>query len=332
VTLVLAVDGGNSKTLAVVATAAGAVTGVGWGGCTDLVGAGSATVALDELERVIRAAVADAGVADADLAAVVLSLAGADWPEDFALIEAELGARLDFAVAPLVVNDAIGALRLGAPEWEGIAVICGTYNAVGARRADGTLFHLALWPDRTGGRDLAADGLRAVYREALGMGPATSLTARALDLYGADDGLEVLHALIGRDGLGPAAAERMAPCVLDEAEAGDPVARELVLAAGSVLGRQARVCAQRVSLAVAGAPVVLAGGVLGHRSPLLPDAILAELPGARAVRETGPPVVGALLLAYDALGAAVDASEVSAAVRSAAGSDAARVHDSTVAA
>jgi N-acetylglucosamine kinase-like BadF-type ATPase len=231
-------------------------------------------------------------------------------------------------VAPLVVNDAIGALRLGAPGWEGISVICGTYNAVGARRADGRVFHLALWPDRTGGRDLAADGLRAVYREALGMGPATSLTARALDLYGARDGLDVLHALIGRDGLGPDAAERMAPCVLDEAEAGDPVARSLVLAAGSVLGRQARVCAQRVGLAVADAPVVLAGGVLEHASPLLADAILSELPGARAVRETGPPVAGALLLAYDALGLGVDARLIMDAVRGAAGAGATLVHDS----
>ncbi len=327
-TWALAVDGGNSKTLAVVTTDEGDVRGVGWGGCTDLVGAGSADVALAELEQTVGTALGAAGVRGADVGAAVFSLAGADWPEDFELLDRELTARLELDRRPLVVNDAIGALRLGAPSWQGIAVICGTFNAVGARGADGSVFHLGLWPDRTGGRDLAADALRAVYREELGMGPATTLTPRALELFGVDRPLELLHLLIGRAGLPPGAAERMTPVVLDEADAGDAIARSLVLGAGSILGRQARVSAERVGLALGGTPTVLAGGVLGHRSPLLANAVLAELPGVEAVRETAPPVIGALLLAYDRLGVSPDREALALSVEREAGAGAAHVHES----
>jgi hypothetical protein len=52
----------------------------------------------------------------------------------------------------------------------------------------------------------------------------------------------------------------------------------------------------------AGARVVLTGRVMEHASPLLADAVMAELPGAVAVRHGRPPVLGALLLAFDRAG------------------------------
>jgi N-acetylglucosamine kinase-like BadF-type ATPase len=299
---VLGVDGGNTKTIAAVASDCGAVRGVGRAGCGDIYGAPSPAAAMEEIEAAVAMARAEAGIDAGDLAAAAFSLAGADWPEDFALLECELHARIGLRDVPLVVNDAIGALRSGAPDWEGVAVVAGTYNAIGARRADGTLFHIGFWPDGAGGRDIARDGLRAVYRADLDLGPPTVLVERALALYGVADAIALLHEFTRRGGLQPADQDRLAPVVLDAADEGDAVAREIVAAKGRILGEQARVCASRAALPLAGARVVLTGRVMEHSSPLLAGAVMEQLPGAVAVRHGRAPVLGALLLAFDRAG------------------------------
>jgi N-acetylglucosamine kinase-like BadF-type ATPase len=299
---VLAVDGGNTKTLAVVASAGDGVLGTGRAGCGDIYGASSPGAALEEIAAATGAALAAAGVTAGSLAAATFGLAGADWPEDFVLLERELPARLGLSDSPLVVNDALGALRSGAPDWQGVAVVAGTFNAVGARRAGGGVFHIGFWPDGAGGRDLGNEGLRAVYRAALDIGPATVLTERALALYGVGDPIALLHEFTRRGGLETREKDRLAPVVLDAADDGDGVARAIVAEKGRVLGRQGRACAEQLGLPLEGARVVLAGGVFGHPTDRLADAVMAELPGAVAVRQPAPPIAGALMLAFDRLG------------------------------
>ena len=204
------------------------------------------TCAIDAIAAAARQALAAAGIGGDALGAAAFSLAGADWPEDFALLERALRDRLGLPAAPLVVNDAIGALRAGSPDWTGISVVSGTYNAVGARHPDGRVFHLGFWPDGAGGRDLAREGLRAVYHEALGMGPATVLTERAFALFGAPDAIDLLHEFTRRGGLAEAEQDRLAPVVLDAADEGDAVAAAIVAGKGRVLGLQARACAAQL--------------------------------------------------------------------------------------
>ncbi len=308
----LAVDGGNTKTLAAVADARGVTRGTGWAGLADIYNTSTPAEGIDTIAAAARQALAAAGVTGDGVDAAAFSLAGADWPEDFELLERSLRERLALPAPPLVVNDAIGALRAGSPDWTGISVVAGTYNAVGARHPDGRVFHLGFWPDGAGGRDLAGEGLRAVYHAALGMGPATTLTERALTLYGTADAIALLHEFTRRGGLPEAEKDRLAPVVLDAADAGDAVAREIVELKGRVLGRQARACAAQLDLPIAGTRVVLTGGVFGHPTERLAAATMAELPGAVPVRHGPPPVAGALLLALDRLGAGVDDAAVAA--------------------
>jgi N-acetylglucosamine kinase-like BadF-type ATPase len=310
VSWVLAVDGGNTKTLAVVADASGKVRGTGRGGCSDMYNTTTPEEAIDAIEAAARQALEAAGIAGAAVDAAAFSLAGADWPEDFRLLEDALRERLGLAAAPLIVNDAIGALRTGSPDWTGVAVVSGTYNAVGARHPDGRVFHLGFWPDGAGGRDLGREGLRAVYHAELGMGPATVLTKRALALYGATDAIGLLYAFTRRGGLREDEQDRLAPVVLDAADAGDAVARAIVAEKGHVLGSQARACAAQLALPLAGTRVVLTGGVFGHPTGRLAAATMAELPGAVTVRHGPPPIVGALLLAYDRLGIRLDGAAI----------------------
>src|SRR5437867_13141847 len=103
-TYILGVDGGNTKTIALVARIDGMIVGAGRGGCGDIYGPAGPAGAIAEIERAVLAALANASAHAAALAAGAFSLAGADWPEDFALFEGELW-RLGFGRAVGVVND-----------------------------------------------------------------------------------------------------------------------------------------------------------------------------------------------------------------------------------
>ena len=308
----LAVDGGNTKTLAAVAGPDGRTLGFGKGGLSDIYNATAPEQAIAAIADAAGQAMARAALGPEDVRSAVFSLAGADWPEDFTLLTAALRERLGLAVEPLVVNDALGALRGGSPDWTGVSVVSGTYNAVGARHPDGRVFHLGFWPDGAGGRHLARAGLRAVYHAELGMGPETLLTARALELFGADDALGLLHAFTRRGGLEEHEGDRLAPVVLDAADAGDVVAQAIVDETGEILGRQGAACARRIDLALEGTRIVLAGGVFGHPTDRLAAATMGQLPGAVAVRHPAPPIAGALLLALDRAGLQADAATVAA--------------------
>jgi N-acetylglucosamine kinase-like BadF-type ATPase len=77
---VLAVDGGNTKTIAVVAGADGRVLGTGRAGCADIYNAPTPDRALDAIAAAVGAALAEAGMRADELAAAAFGLAGADWP------------------------------------------------------------------------------------------------------------------------------------------------------------------------------------------------------------------------------------------------------------
>jgi N-acetylglucosamine kinase-like BadF-type ATPase len=304
--LLLGVDGGNTKTVAVVVERDGTMAGSGRGGCGDIHNAGSPEPALLEIVRAVTSALDAAGARAEDLAASAFSLAGADWPEDFSFLRGALHSRLALREPPEIVNDAIGALRYGTDDMVGVAAVVGTYAAVGARNARGEPFHLGFWPDTTGAAALGSQALAAVWRHMLGLGPETSLLGRALERWECADAEDLLHAFTRIGGLGEAESGRFADAVLDEAEAGDTVAREIVLQVAGVIGDYAHVCAARTGQLGAPFTFVLCGGVLRHRSPLLRAAILERVPDARPVFPGLDPVAGAVLIAADRAGAQPD--------------------------
>jgi N-acetylglucosamine kinase-like BadF-type ATPase len=304
--LLLGVDGGNTKTVAWVAADDGRLLGSGTAGCGDIHNAIGPEVALDEIVRATTAALAAADATVADLGAAAFSLAGADWPEDFPFLRSELRRRLELRDEPDVVNDAVGGLRCGADDMVGVSVVIGTYAAVAGRNAEGHLFHLGFWPDSTGAHALGSDALAAIWRHMLGLGPRTSLLERALARWGCADAEELLHALTRLGELEETEPGRLADAVLDEAEAGDEVARTIVETVAGRMGDYARVCATRTGQLGAPFPLVLCGGVLRHPSPLLRSVVHSRLPDGRPVYPDVEPVVGAVLIAADRLGARLD--------------------------
>ena len=102
--LLLGVDGGNTKTAAVVVEPDGTVLGAGGAGCGDIHNAHSPEPALVEIVQAASAALDAAGATPGDLGAAAFSLAGADWPEDFERLRRELTSRLRLREEPEIVR------------------------------------------------------------------------------------------------------------------------------------------------------------------------------------------------------------------------------------
>jgi N-acetylglucosamine kinase-like BadF-type ATPase len=298
------VDGGNSKTVALAAKEDGTIVSYGRGGNSDLYNAGSEAAAFAALDVAVSEALKNAELAVRDIGAAGLSMAGADWPEDSDLIEEAVKNR-GFQGHVTVVNDGLGALRAGSPDGTGVAVVCGTGAATGAHGTNGRSWHSSWWQEPQGSGHLAEKALRAVYRAELGIDPPTVLTRRVLEIFGAETVEEVLHARTGRDRSSPNHRGQLTRALLQKADAGDVVALQIVQGHGAALGDYASAAAREVALEGKSFWLVLAGGVLRNRSSLLADALADRVrersPQVRPIMSRFEPVVGALLLAFDAL-------------------------------
>src|SRR5947209_9813181 len=142
--LLLGVDGGNTKTLALIARQDGTIVGSGRAGCGDVYGAASEEEAVASIEDAACSALVSARASSAALQAAAFSLAGADWPEDIDFLREAMRSR-GLGSDPVVVNDALGALRAGSGDGTGIAVNCGTGLAVGGCNASGAVWHGSFW-------------------------------------------------------------------------------------------------------------------------------------------------------------------------------------------
>ena len=131
VSIYLGVDGGNSKAVAVVATAGGDVLAAARQlGTADIYAAGGERASIDLVARAVGEALDIAGTRHSEITRAVFSLAGADWPEDFAYHE-QAWSEFGFGGPVSIVNDAIGALVGAVPTGPAVAV------SIRDRRGDG---------------------------------------------------------------------------------------------------------------------------------------------------------------------------------------------------
>jgi N-acetylglucosamine kinase-like BadF-type ATPase len=308
VTRYLAIDGGNSKTDVVVGTGDGRVlaSATGAGTCYQVIGLPETMARLRDLVARVRAE-ADTDPAPFDRAEVYL--AGADLPEEVELLTTAVSAE-GWAERLRLDNDAFALLRAGTDAGDAVAVVCGAgTNGVG-RAADGRTARFPalgrLSGDWGGGGHLGWLALWHATRAEDGRGPGTDLARAVAGHFGAPTAEDVgkrihLGAIDEADLLG------LVPLLFAVAAAGDAVARRVVARQADEIVALATVTAQRLGLLDAGFVVVLGGGVLRARHPLLMDAVTDGIrsvaPGARIAVVDAPPVLGAGLSALDALGA-----------------------------
>jgi N-acetylglucosamine kinase-like BadF-type ATPase len=305
-----AVDGGNSKTdLALVREDGEIVATVRGGGSSPFhLGVDGA---LGVIEALLTQALERAGI-ERPLAAAELLLAGIDFPAEASAVQRAVEAR-GWASRASVDNDTFAVLRAGTDEGWGVAVVCGAgINCIGVA-PDGrhARFPALGWitGDWGGGPDVGREAMYAAARSEDGRGPKTTLEHAVPAYFGLDMPSELAEAVHFRR-LDEARAIELAPVVFAEA-AHDQVAAEIVERLAAEVVALARVAIRRLGLEHEPVEVLLGGGMLQDPDPRLLGAIeagLANVGPAIAVRPTAaPPIVGAALLALDALGSNSDA-------------------------
>jgi N-acetylglucosamine kinase-like BadF-type ATPase len=311
--IVLAVDGGNSKTdLALVASDGRALAlRRGPRSTPQYLGAKGC---LDVLEGLLEDALDQAGIVrrNGPFAEVAtLLMAGVDFRSDEEELEAAAAAR-GWAEKTVVENDTFAVLRAGTDQGWGIAVVCGSgINCVGVA-PDGRHARFpslgAITGDWGGGYDVGLAGVVAAARSEDGRGPRTSLEQAIPAHFGLSTPQELAES-IHRDRVAQSRIIELAPVVLAESEH-DAVAAEIVERLASEIVALARVALDRLELEEP-VEVLVGGGLVQAGDGRLVDAVSAGLTAAElrlTVRATSSsPIVGAALLGLDELGASPQA-------------------------
>ena len=310
---VLAIDGGNSKTDVALITPDGAVLGraTGPGSNAQQIGLDHAFAVLDGL---VATAADRAGLSDrwkpgtAIARYTIAALAGADLPEEEESLAAAVRAR-GWSSASRVVNDTFAVLRAGTPDGWGIAVTCGAgINCVGVS-PDG---RVARYPalgrttgDWGGGGDLSQEVLWWASRAEDGRGPETSLVKAVTEYFDTPtvrDAAVGIH--LGRIPL--AHVHGLTYALFAQAAAGDAIAHSLVARMAEEVVCLAATTARRLGLADKAVDIVLGGGLMRARDPILTAILHAasarEMPDARIHILDLPPIVGAVMLGLDYVG------------------------------
>ena len=316
---VLAIDGGNSKTDVALVAADGSLLATTRGP-----GMPSAD-ALKEWLAVVAGLIAQvqqqAGTRGHPVARHISAcVANVDLPEEEERTKAALRAR-GWSTTVEAVNDTFAVLRAGldgtaAPggtHW-GIGVTCGAgINCVGVDPAGRTTGYLALGDisgDWGGGGGLGSAALWWAIRAEDGRGPQTSLREAVAAHFDAPTVRDVtlglhLNKISKEELLG------LAPVVLAVAHEGDQVARDLVSHQAEEICVMAVTAMRRLGLVTRATPVVLGGGMMTARDPLLlqeiTERITAAAPQATVIVVAVPPVAGAALLGLDHVGSGADA-------------------------
>jgi N-acetylglucosamine kinase-like BadF-type ATPase len=303
----LGVDGGNSKTQALVITDEGNVLGFGAGGGSDYQEFGLNT-ARRAWEQAMNEALKQAGLQKNDFAFGSFCLAGADMPEDYRVLEAEV-SKITQPMPIIVKNDSIAALRADLQcNTFGVTVVLGTgFNAAG-RGKDGKEIVLPglgyISGDYGGGRWIARQMIRAIMRAWDGRGQATTMRDPILETMCVKDETELIYKMRKEE-----RNDRvldLVPILFDAAYLGDEVAQSIVTFIGIEVGITASTLIRRLDLQDEEVPVILSTSVFRGKGPLLLDVIAETVhrvaPRARILTPDIIPVVGAALVALECAG------------------------------
>jgi N-acetylglucosamine kinase-like BadF-type ATPase len=257
---VLGVDGGGTKTLALLADLDGQVIARGVSGPSNYNAVGF-EAACQALENAIDAARSNR---PGEISALCLGLAGAGRQEDIELFR--LWAVEKFPTAAVkVVNDAEILLAAGSPSGPALAVICGTGSIVYGRTVRGELIRAGGWGylfgDEGSGYAIGQAALRAVMQAYDGRGPSTLLTELVLQDRGLSNPPELVRSIYGGDTPQLEVAS-LSSLVEEAARRYDAVAFAILEESALELARTIAVVYPRLGTSVS--PLVITGGTILH--------------------------------------------------------------------
>ena len=303
--LLIGVDGGATKTTALICDQKGHVLGSGKSGPSNLIvnGVQGAVGAIDEA---IVTLLHDVEAAETQIASVVIGLAGAEVEENRLQTANWLANRFPRASTE-VVHDTALVLAAGTPGGWGLVVISGTGSVAYGRDKAGREAYAGKW-----GRIIGDDGsayaigiemLKAIARACDGISPKTMVEGLVYD-HLSISGIEVINRLIQVGQIVDTDIAGLAPLAEKAALAGDPVACKVIEKAGADLAEAALAVAARLGFH-SRIPCALGGSTI-TKGDMLFSAFTSEalkrgldLQPLVKVRE---PAIGALIMANRILG------------------------------
>lgn len=299
--IILGVDQGSTKTMAIVADECGNILGKGMGpgACHFFVGM---QTAMQAVQVAAKEALAGANLTPSEIEVISAGMAGANWPEEIRALEANLRQRFEVNQAS-VYNDCLPALRAGT-ENPNCGVICaGTGLNVALRTQTGmTLVYNNYIEDLDqGAGGLGRRTLQAIFLSEIGVLPSSSLKNKVLDYFELNN-VEKLLLASQRGQLSKPVGE-ISLLLFESEKQGDLVARHILKEFGTSISRYITAGIRKYNLLDIDMDIVLSGGVFKARSDLLFEIIASEIgcaaPKARVMNARYEPVVGAALLAWD---------------------------------
>ncbi len=301
--VVLAIDGGQSSTLALIANLKGEVLGYGQAGPSNHV---DEPGGRERLETAVmtsaRGALDNAGASAEQVRAVCLGMTGAH-------VEAgEIVARWLPHAAVEAHHDTVTALAGASLARAGIVVIAGTGAVAYGRLADGRQARAGGWGyvmgDEGSAYDLGIAALRAACRANDGRAAPTRLVTSVPAALGMSTLTEV-HRAVYAQKVTRADIARLAETVARDAAAGDATARALLERAAADLADAALAVLDQLGQRDTGMDIYPTGGVFQAGRLILDPfcARIAEVSPTSVVRKPAlSPAAGALLLALRAAG------------------------------
>lgn len=305
------IDGGATKTLAVIGDETGRIRGAGRSGP-----ANHQTVGSEGAESAIRDALGEAlrsaGTPLSSLDGVLLGLAGADYPSDFALLDRVCRQMLS-ATPFSVVNDSWVALRGGTRRGWGIVSVCGTGSNTAGRAPDGRE-HIVIgmsyeFGTRGGATDLIREAAHWAFRAAQQAGPPTLLTTEIPKLAGVCSMAELGEKAYTLGAESMACLVDVPPVIFRLAAGGDRVCQDILVTIGNAQGQAAGGVIRLLDMTGMPVEVVMAGSVWLGECPLMRDAFALAVhrvaPNATPRLPEFQPVAGAYLMALEKAGLAI---------------------------
>ena len=299
----LGIDGGGTKTHAVITDSACRILGEGFSGA-----ANPLRVGLEEAVRHIDQAVADAcaqaEIEIGDIDSACAAIAGINHPIHYHTMKEALDEALQIAGLELV-TDARAALEGALDGKPGVVVIAGTGSiAIGLNEAGEQARAGGFGPtlsDEGSGYYIAQRALKAVVSSFDGRSPKTILAERICNRLGVASPSDLPGVIYNSDSE-PVEIAPLAELVDEAAREGDEVAQQILAAAGSELGRLASSVIQKLDLGSRAFRVACVGSVFRSGEVVLKplrDAVLSVAPQAEIGPPLYPPAIGAAKLAIE---------------------------------
>jgi N-acetylmuramic acid 6-phosphate etherase len=293
----LGVDGGGSRTRALLCDGEDRVLGAGKGPPSNYhaVGVDGAVAAVAEA---VAEAAEQAGLGPAPvMTAACFGLAGINRPVDEETLTRALGEK-SFAPRIQVVNDVELVLAAGTGGAWGIAIVAGTGSIGYGKAPGGDTARAGGWGyilgDEGSGYSIATQALHLATQTADGRAQAPRILAEVMAHWSLDQPEKLLGRVYRRD-ITIAEIAALTSRILPLAEEGDPPALELADRAAGQLAQLVDAVAGALSLSAA--PLALAGGVVRASARIRAELVRRARTRLDPVTMVSDPAAGALLLA-----------------------------------